>query len=237
MSSVEEGLQAARSGVDSVEICSWLACGGVTPSYGLVNTMKERLTVPLRVLVRPGPGGFVYNEDQRQVILRDCMLIGMSQVGLVIGALDEQGAPASSLLKVIRLAAPDNEITFHRAIDHAADLAAAVGICGEHGVRRILTSGGATLAVDALDMLKAMVKGAGEHVRIAVAGGVNPENVVRIVESTGAREVHFAAQRTVAHASDKAAMSSTYAGMSFETMLDEAKVEGVLEALAKAGLR
>lgn len=235
--SVEEALAAARLGIDSVELCSWLACGGVTPSYGMVNTVKERLTLPVRVLVRPRPGDFLYTDDERQVILRDVMLIGMSQVGLVAGALDAEGMPSVPMLKAMRMAAPDNEITFHRAIDHAQDLAAAVGICGEHGVRRILTSGGATLAVEALDMLRAMVEGAGEHIRIAVAGGVGPANVVRIVEATGAREVHFAAQRTIGEPTDKAAMSSTYAGMSFRTTLDEAKVEGVLEALTNAGLR
>ncbi len=235
--SLDEALKAAALSVDSIELCAWLACGGITPSYGLVNTLTERIKLPLRVLVRPGPGGFHYTDEERQVILRDSMLIGLSGVGVVTGALETDGRISRSLIRAVRMAAPENEITFHRAIDHATDPLQGIDDLLNLQVPRVLTSGGATLADDARSVLKEMVHLAGSHLRVAVAGGVNAENVVRIVESTGAQEVHFAAQRTVAHASDKAAMSSAYAGMSFETTLDEQKVEGVLEALEKAGLR
>src|SRR5690349_7603802 len=140
-----EAEAAHRAGVDSIELCSWLACGGITPSYGLVNTVKERVPLPLRVLVRPTPGGFMYNEEERQVILRDSMLLGMGGVGLVVGGLDEVGLPHQLLMKGVKLAAPECEITFHRAIDHGADMATAFAECVGLGVQRVLTSGGRTL--------------------------------------------------------------------------------------------
>ncbi|MBK7941477.1 MAG: hypothetical protein IPJ87_06335 [Flavobacteriales bacterium] len=43
VSSLAEAQAAARAGVDSVELCTWPDCGGVTPSYGLVNAVKEEL--------------------------------------------------------------------------------------------------------------------------------------------------------------------------------------------------
>ena len=43
VSSVEEAIAAAELGADSVELCSWLACGGVTPGPGLLSMVKERL--------------------------------------------------------------------------------------------------------------------------------------------------------------------------------------------------
>ncbi len=237
VTSLAEAMAAEASGADSVEICTWLACGGVTPSYGLVNTLKERMGIPLRVLVRPTPGGFVYSEFERQTILRDAMLIGLSGVGLVTGALNDNGLPEASLMKAVRMAAPENELTFHRAIDHCDDPLAALDACVELGIHRVLTSGGRTLAIDAMDLLREMVRRADVKVRIAAAGGITSENVVELVERTGVSEVHFSAQRTVATSTTKAAMSSVYDGMTFETVPDEAKIDGVMNALLKAGLR
>ncbi|MBK7483046.1 MAG: hypothetical protein IPI72_09945 [Flavobacteriales bacterium] len=39
-----------------VEVCTWLDCGGVTPSSGLIDTVRgAKVRIPVRVLVRPGP--------------------------------------------------------------------------------------------------------------------------------------------------------------------------------------
>ena len=237
VTSVDEALAAERAGVDSVEVCSWLACGGLTPSYGLVNTLKEQLKLTMRVLVRPTPGGFCYNDLERQAILRDCMLIGINGMPLVAGGLDKDDDPERILVKGILLAAPNSEITFHRAIDRARDIEGAMDTCLQLGMHRVLTSGGETLAMDGLKSLKRLVEQANGKLVIAAAGGIDPKNVVEIVEKTGIREVHFSAQRPRMVKVKGAAMSAANAGVNFETEPDVAKIEGVLNALVKAGLR
>lgn len=82
-----------------------------------------------------------------------------------------------------------------------------------------------------------MVERAGDRLLIAAAGGINPDNVVEIVERAGVREVHFAAQLPVKSKVRGAAMGSGHAGVSFETEPDREKIDGVLNALVKAGLR
>lgn len=237
VSSFAEAEAAAQAGVDTVEVCAWLACGGITPSSGLVDAIRGALPVRARILIRPSPGGFVYAPAELHALVTDAEVFGGGALGLVTGALTENGSVAESVLRAVLHAAPESEITFHRAIDHASDMLHALEACITMGLHRVLTSGGETLALDGAARLKAMVEHAGDRCVIAAAGGINPANVVELVERTGVREVHFAAQRPMPAKHHGASMSSANAGVSFETEPDRAKIEGVLNALVKAGLR
>ncbi len=240
--SVEEVLAAAQAGADSVEVCAWLACGGITPGPGLPSLVRERLkdsTTKSRILIRPTPGGFRYSADERQIIMRDVLLLTVAddEAGVVTGALGEDGLADVQLLEVVKSALGGREFTFHRAIDHAADPLAVLDQCLSMGIGRVLTSGGTTLAMDGLANLKKLVERAGEKAMIAAAGGINAGNVVELVEKTGVREVHFSAQKPRAGVPTGVAMSAAHAGINFLVEPDVAKIEGVMNALVKAGLR
>ncbi len=242
VTSVEEAVAAAKVGADSVELCSWLACGGVTPGPGLLSMMREALkdmATKRRVLVRPGPGGFRYTADERQIIMRDALLLSVAddEAGIVTGALGEDDLVDARLMEVVKSALGERGFTFHRAIDHAKDKLAALDQCIAFGADRVLTSGGETLALDGAAMLKHMVARAGEKLVIAAAGGINAGNVVELVEKTGVREVHFSAQKPKEATPSGAAMSSANVGINFEVVPDVEKIEGVMNALVKAGLR
>lgn len=242
VSSVDEAMAAAAFGVDSVEVCTWLACGGLTPGPALVEAVRERTQntgLQRRVLVRPGPAGFVYNDVERRMILRDPQLLIAADptAGLVVGALTADGEVDLALMRDLAHALPGRELTFHRAIDHAKDPPGAAERLRGSGVQRILSSGGKTLAVDGASTLREMVSRSGQDLWVAAAGGINAQNVVQVVETSGVQEVHFAAQRPVGGAVTGAAMSSAHAGINFATEPDKAKIEGVLNALVKAGLR
>lgn len=237
VTSVEEAEVAAACGVDSVEVCSWLACGGITPSSGLVDAMRSAVKIPVRVLVRPGPGGFAYGPAETLALLTDVEVFGGGAIGLVTGALEVDGSLNERVMSSVLRLAPESEITFHRAIDHAADMPAALDRCLELGIHRVLTSGGSTLATDGTTILKQLVACAGDKLMIAAAGGINATNVVELVERTGVMEVHFAAQLPKPEKPIGAALSSTNQGANFETEPDRAKIEAVMNALVKAGLR
>jgi len=237
VTSVEEAEAAQAGGADSVEVCTWLACGGVTPSSGLVDAVRSAVRIPVRVLVRPSPNGFVYARAEVHALLTDTEIFGGGAMGLVTGALGEEGLMNAALMRSVKQLAPESEITFHRAIDHSMDLLKLVEACTELGIDRILTSGGATFAVDGIPTLKAMIERAGDRCSVAIAGGVGPGNVIELVESTRASEVHFAAQRAIRTNAARPALSSTNADASFQIVPDIAKIEGVMNALVKAGLR
>jgi copper homeostasis protein len=170
-------------------------------------------------------------------LLTDAEVFGGGALGLVTGALDERGEVEKRVLEAVKRLAPESEITFHRAIDHSADPLRVVESCVELGIDRILTSGGAGLAVDGIPTLIRIIERAGDRIEIAVAGGVGPENVVRIVGETGAREIHFAAQMPAPGKAKGPALSSAGGNARFEVIPDRAKIEGVMNALVKAGLR
>lgn len=238
VTSVEEALAAEAAGADSVEVCSWLACGGITPSSGLVDAVRSAIRIPARVLLRPMPSGFIHAPSALHALFLDAEIFGGGAIGLVTGGLKAKGGMDRELIRSVKQLAPESEITFHRAIDHAIDPMEVLEGCLALGVDRILTSGQATLALDGVALLKQLVIHATDQLTIAAAGGIGPLNVVELVERTGVQEVHFAAQLTVhAHAMGKAAMSSSNAGISFATAPDHAKIEGVMNALVKAGLR
>lgn len=237
VTSVDEAVVAERAGADGVEICSWLAVGGITPSSGLVDAVRTAVRIPVRVLVRPTTGGFVYDAAAIHALLLDAEIFGGGAIGLVVGGLLANGTVDQDLIRSVRRLAPESGITFHRAIDHAADPLNVLDDCLALGVERILTSGGRTLALDGVSRLAELVEYSGGRCVIAAAGGIDPANVVRIVERTGVPEVHFGAQRQVPCGDGKAALSSL-AGASGSTFVpDEAKIVGVVDALMKAGLR
>lgn len=237
VTSVEEGQVAAEVGADSVEVCTWLACGGVTPSSGLVDAVRSAVRIPVRVLVRPTPGGFVYSPGELHAILTDTEIYGGGAMGVVTGGLLADGGPDADLMRSVRKLAPESEITFHRAIDRAVQPLAVLDLCLEFGLERILSSGARPAAFDGRTGLKEMVRRVGDRLIIAAAGGINAMNVVELVETTGVNEVHFAAQLMKKVPIPVVPMSSTHTGVGFETEPDRRKIEGVMNALVKAGLR
>jgi copper homeostasis protein len=81
-------------------------------------------------------------------------------------------------------------VTFHRAIDSAADLPVALDDVIESGVSRVLTSGGAPTAWEGVDVIAALVRQARERVSIVAGGGIREHNVREVIARTGVREVH-----------------------------------------------
>jgi copper homeostasis protein CutC len=61
------------------------------------------------------------------------------------------------------------------------------------GASRILTSGGQARATDAIEILARLVRIARERILIMPCGGVNADNVVQIIRTTLAQEVHSSA--------------------------------------------
>lgn len=240
VTTMAEALAAASAGADSVELCTDLPGGGVTPGIGLAAVVREALDIPVRVLVRPRPGDFHYDGHDRAAIISEARwLVRLDPAArIVTGALTHTGLPDGELMKALRAEGPGMEITFHRAIDHAADLPAALDACLGLGLQRVLTSGGASRAMEGCSMLAALVKQAGKGVRVAAAGGIRPAEVVELVERTEVREVHFAAQRQVpVDGAGLASLSSARDTNATMTVPDVAKMEAMLEALDKAGLR
>lgn len=191
--------RAVATGADRVELCQALSeTGGLTPSAGTVDSVLaavgsgERLTV----LVRPRPGGYVYDPEEIALVAADIRdIVGRGAGSVIVGALTPGGAVDAEAMRRWRDAAGEADVAFHRAIDTLADPASAVDELAALGVRRILTSGGAARSIDGIDAISAMVRSSAGRVQIMPGGGVRVQDIPQLVAS-GVDAVHLSARRS-----------------------------------------
>ncbi|WP_375003987.1 copper homeostasis protein CutC [Gordonia sp. PS3] len=204
-----EGAATARAnGADRVELCTALGVtGGLTPSAGLLDAVCA-VGIDVHALIRTRPGGFVYSDAEVDVLAADVaaavrLAVRLGARGVVIGALHADGTVDAGATGRLLAAARDAEqragrridVTFHRAIDAAADPIAALTVLAGLGVDRVLTSGGAARAGDGLDVLRALVA-ADTGVEVMAGGGVTAE-AIPAIRGTGVHAVHLSAKRSV----------------------------------------
>ena len=185
-----EGLRAAdRAGVDRIELCSALSLGGLTPSLGLIRS-AARIDRPVRVMIRPRSGTFVFCEDELEVCYQDIAAVRDAGLdGVVLGAATAEGRLDLAALSRLRGAAGPMGATLHRVVDTLADPVAAVADAIALGFDTVLSSGGARTAPDGVTVLTAMQRAAGTDLTIMAGSGVTVANL-RAIAGSGLRAVH-----------------------------------------------
>lgn len=187
-------LAAQAGGADRVELCAGLVEGGTTPSRGTIEATIEALSIPTVVLIRPRGGDFLYSAEEVQVMLRDVRRAREAGAfGVATGALTESGEIDLPVMESLLEEAGPLSITFHRAFDMLEDPLRGLQRLARLGVDRILTSGQERSVPEGLPLIRRLVEQAGDGISIMPGGGIKVENVRRILEETGAREIHFTA--------------------------------------------
>jgi copper homeostasis protein len=194
---------ALRAGATRVELCQALGLGGLTPSAGLIEAAVEAAAAAsvaefVHVLIRPRGGGFVYDDDELDAMLRDIRFARRLGVdGVVVGAMTDAGALDLDRIAAFVDAAEGIDVTVHRVVDAAADpLAAVVALVGT-GVRRVLTSGGAVDCRAGRDTITRMVSETAGALEVMAGGGVRVDDIAALA-STGIDAVHLSARSHVA---------------------------------------
>lgn len=193
--SLASALSAQESGADRVELCDALESGGLTPSYGALGCARDRLRIPLFVLVRPRAGDFLYSAQDADVMLRDiegCVRLGCD--GIVVGALEPDGGVDEPLCRQFVAAAGALPVTFHRAFDAVRDPATALERVIALGFARVLTSGGRATATEGEARIATHVRQADGRLDIMPGAGIDASNIARLATVTGAREFHASAK-------------------------------------------
>jgi copper homeostasis protein len=208
---LESSLAAERAGAHRIELCDNLSDGGTTPDGELVAAVVEQIRLPVFVLIRPRAVDFVYSESEFDVMIRDIELTRtMGIAGIVTGALDVNGRVDVKRTRSLVKGAGGLPVTFHRAIDSAANLAVALDDAIEAGVSSVLTSGGAPMAREGVEVIAALVLQARQRVSIIAGGGIREHNVREVIARTGVHEVHG-------------------------RLVDEAQMRGLVDAVRRSG--
>ncbi len=191
--SYKSAFNALIAGADRIELCSELAVGGITPSYGLIQKVKKELDIAVNVLIRPRSGDFTFSDDEFDVMKRDiqfCKDLGCS--GIVSGILTKDAKIDIARTKELVALAKPLSFTFHRAFDWVINPVEAVHELIEMGVDRILTSGQASSAVHGLELLSNLKKASSDKIIIMPGGGISEKNIEQFKKEKF-KEIHFSA--------------------------------------------
>ena len=192
--SVEAARAAQQGGADRLELCQHLFEGGTTPSAGLMEAVVAAVTLPVNVMLRPRGGDFCYTEAEYDVIRRDLRFAREAgAAGVVFGLLRRDGSVDRDRCAALIAAARPLRVTFHRAFDVTRDPFAALEELIELGVDRVLTSGQEASVFEGAELIGQLVQRAGDRIIVLPGGGIRERNVARILQQTGAREIHVSA--------------------------------------------
>ena len=135
---------AIAGGADRLELCSALTVGGLTPYTTLLEQIRRESGIPVRCLMRPRGGDFLYTQEEIQMMaaqIRELKVAGAN--GFVIGCLTAEGKLDKDAMKPLIDAADGAGLTLHRCIDVSRDLLQTYRDAAEIGIDTVLTSGGA----------------------------------------------------------------------------------------------
>jgi copper homeostasis protein len=191
--SVEGALASERAGAGRVELCG-PGVGGTTPSYGLMSQCRERVRIPMHVMIRPREGNFEYNDDEFETMLKDIAAARSARAdGVVFGILKSDGALDEDRMRQLVEAARPMRVACHRAFDATPNADAALDTLLRLGVDLVLTSGHAPTAMDGRTQLIQHLARSGEKLTVLAGGGIRAANLLELVRDTGVHEVHIRA--------------------------------------------
>jgi copper homeostasis protein len=211
--SIDDAIQAAMGGADRVELCSALFLGGLTPSLGTLSEAKQRVKIPIMMMVRPRSGGFCYTDAEMATMERDAELaVANGADGIVFGILDADGKIDVRRCTRLRKLIGDKQSVFHRAFDVTPDAFAALEQLVDMGITRVLTSGQKNSVPEGVDLIRKLIEKARKRIQVLPGGGIAPYNIKDVIEKTGCRQVHLTAWKTALDSSTLGNRVVTFGG-------------------------
>ena len=189
--SLESCLAAEKGGANRIELCGSMYEGGTTPSAGLIQIAKQRISIEIHAMIRPRGGDFCYSDDEISVMqadIRTAKELGCE--GVVLGILQPNGSVNITQTKALVTLAKPMQVTFHRAIDMTPNYLKALEDIIETGCDRILTSGQKNMAMEGIENIKNLVERANGRIEIMAGSGVNEDNAQTFIH-TGVNALHL----------------------------------------------
>ncbi|KAM9988547.1 hypothetical protein ACTFIZ_012256 [Dictyostelium cf. discoideum] len=236
--SLSSCIEAINGGASRLELCSSLFSGGLTPSYGLMKTLKEyienqAISIEIFVMIRPRSGDFLYSQDEITIMKHDIELVKQisnecsSFSGIVIGLLNSDGTiDRDNTEKLVEFSSPLS-VTFHRAFDMTRNYIESFNTLNSINsstsnnnnnnnsggkISRILTSGMESSVLEGIDTIKELIKlSNGTHITILPGGGITQKNINKIIKKTKLQEYHISG-RTVSDSKMQFRNTSVFMG-------------------------
>ncbi len=207
-------LIAQENGADRIELCDGFEVGGTTPSDALFDEVRNRVTIPLYVMIRPRGGDFCYSDTEWKAMQSAIRNFKHKNAdGFVFGILRPDGTINTFRNKrLVELAYP-LPCTFHRAFDATTEGSQALEKLIECGFSTVLTSGLANNVTEGTEGLVQLVAQANARIIIMPGGGLRAANLADIQNHTQAAFYHSSAITTENETADASEIKTLKAQM------------------------
>lgn len=174
---------AVQGGADRLEFCSALAVGGLTPYAALLRQIRQESDIPVRCLMRPRPGDFLYTPEEIELLCDQMAALREAGAdGFVIGALTPTGALDLPAMRHMVQAAHGCPLTLHRAIDVACDPLAVYRDAAALGLDTVLSSGAAANCLAGQEVLARLLQERDrvDGPEVLIGAGVNAQVITTL---------------------------------------------------------
>lgn len=186
---------AIAGGADRIELCSALMAGGLTPYEALLRQIKAESDIPVRCLMRPRPGDFLYAPEELEMLRQQILqLKDAGADGFVIGCLTADGELDKAALMPLIDACGNKGITLHRCIDVSKSPEKTYLDAFDLGIDTVLTSGAAASCTQGKKTIEKLLTLRDQYSgpEVLIGAGVNASVIRKFrAEIPGARAFHM----------------------------------------------
>lgn len=182
-----DAVAAEEGGADRVEVVADMAADGLTPATETVASIARECALPQMVMLRADPNFTPESLDKLVSAVKELAEAGAA--GFVFGFLTSEGVVDLEATQALIHAVSPLPWTFHRAVDHAADVQAswrAVRLLPN--LATVLTSGSPAGVSEGLPVLRARAE-AGDAGLILAGGGLKLRHIPTLLDY-GVRAFH-----------------------------------------------
>lgn len=197
--SFASAMAAIQGGADRLELCSALAVGGLTPSSALLRQIKQHSTIPVRCLMRPRGGDFLYTAEEIQQMAEEIRTLkSLGADGFVIGCLTPWGDLDADAMKPLLDAAEGAGLTLHRCIDVSANPIKTYRDAAVLGIDTVLTSGAAGNCLAGKELIAQLlaIRDAEQGPEVLIGAGVNARIIAAFRQESPACEAFHMSGKT-----------------------------------------
>ena len=200
-----DSLMSARAaiagGADRLELCSALAVGGLTPYAELLRQIRKESNIPVRCLMRPRAGDFLYTQEEIGMMAEQMACLREAGAdGFVIGCLDADGCLDAQAMAPLLEAAKGAGLTLHRCIDVSRDPCKTYLDAAALGFDTVLTSGAAASCLAGMETIRKLLQMRDAHngPEVLIGAGVNARVITVFREACPqARAFHMSGKADV----------------------------------------
>lgn len=194
-----DSLASARAGIaggaDRLELCSALSIGGLTPYAELLRQIRRESAIPIRCLMRPRAGDFLYSPEEIEMMAAQMKVLHeLGAEGFVIGCLNSAGELDKKAMAPLLKAAEGAGLSLHRCIDVSCDPCKTYLDAAYMGIDTVLTSGAAPSSYDGRETIGRLLqlRDSSNGPEVLIGSGVNAD-VIRAfrAEYPGSRAFHM----------------------------------------------